>query len=303
MPGAAFTLKRGARPPKKTCDEACAIFNTYGPQLRSQNSILVCQKTSQVWFPSPTFLSYTGLTFPVAELSSARLCQPRWTYRLTHLVASMCSMLNPGFVDDLPGWDSHPGLYKEVRHGARTFEFLLQIDRDIEAEAAEKPCLYCGDKLHRASYSRKPRALGLDLPADFSIRPSFCCSRDGCRRRLTPPLLRFLGRTVYVSIVVVIVAAMTQGASPKRLSALKSELGIAPRTIKRWCRHWQVIFTGQSSWRYQRGKLMPPIDESNLPLSLLVRFEQSTKDRLSAILCLLHLAGDCSLDPPPQRSQ
>ena len=186
---------------------------------------------------------------------------------------------------------------------SRTFEFLQEIDQDSENKAASDPCRFCGDRLHRAFYERKPRAPGLDLSVKFKIRPSFCCRRDGCRRRMTPALVRFLGRKVYVSIIVVLVAAMTQGASPKRLCKLQAELGISPQTVRRWSQFWRGAFTTQSAWRYQKGNFMPPVDEMGLPFTLLARLEQSLSDNFLAAIALIRIALDCSFNPHPQQTR
>jgi len=80
---------------------------------------------------------------------------------------------------------------------------LLLFDRDL-AEGYRLEGCPCGGSLHRAAYVRKPRGVPWGLPEGFCIRESFCCSREGCRRRLTPPSLRFLGRRVYLGAVVVV---------------------------------------------------------------------------------------------------
>ena len=115
-------------------------------------------------------------------------------------------------------------------------------------------------------------------------------------------MLRFLGRKVYVSILVLLVTSMTQGPSPKRLCAFETEHGISPHTVRRWSRYWRETFVIQNAWRYHRGNLLPPIDEEGLPHTLLARLEQSAMDKLSAAIALLRLAIDSSLDPHPQRS-
>ena len=186
---------------------------------------------------------------------------------------------------------------------SRTFSFLLQIDRDTEIQARQEPCRFCGDRLHRADYLRKPRVPGIDLSEAFCRRPSFCCRRDGCRRRQTPTLLRFLGRRVYASIVVILVAAMTQGASPKRLCELKAEFGVPPQTVRRWQHYWQSIFSQQSTWRYFRGNLVPTIADADLPLALVDRMTANMKDQQEALACLIRLANSCSMSSSPQSSQ
>ena len=107
---------------------------------------------------------------------------------------------------------------------SRIFNFIQEIDKDSEATASLRPCTHCNGKLDRSDYWRKPRGIPGEFEAAFSRRPSFCCRVDGCRRRATPLQLRFLSRRVYVSIVVLIAAAMTQGPSPKRLSVIEKEL-------------------------------------------------------------------------------
>ncbi len=186
---------------------------------------------------------------------------------------------------------------------SRTFEFIQRIDEDTESRARLEPCGFCGDRLHRADFLRKPRAPGIDLAEDFCRRPSFCCRRDGCRRRQTPALLRFLGRRVYVSVVVVLVTAMTQGASPKRLCELQSELGIPPQTVRRWQHYWQVIFSRQRGWQYLRGNLLPQPTDEGLPRSLLDHLNTNLKHELGALVCLLRLANSCSKSPLPESSQ
>lgn len=54
----------------------------------------------------------------------------------------------------------------------------------------------------------------------YRKRLSFCCARPGCRRRVTPPSVRFLGRRLYVAAVVVLVTAMAPGVTPKRAAYL-----------------------------------------------------------------------------------
>ena len=73
---------------------------------------------------------------------------------------------------------------------------LPRIDADLAAKVQAAGCLECGGRLDVANYPGEPR--GADgLGDDFSVRASFCCAVDGCRRRRTPMSVRFLGRKVY----------------------------------------------------------------------------------------------------------
>ena len=72
---------------------------------------------------------------------------------------------------------------------ARVWSFLKQVDA-AEAETCRSAgCPRCGGALHRATYPRKPHGLAPALRAD-ARRFSFCCAV--CRRRVTPPSVRFL---------------------------------------------------------------------------------------------------------------
>ena len=103
---------------------------------------------------------------------------------------------------------------------SRLFEFIQEINKDSESRVFNQASGHCSGKLDRASFRRKVRGVPIGFEDAFTLQPSFCCRVDGCRKRLTPVQLRFLGRKVYVSVIVLIAAAMTQGASPKRLCTL-----------------------------------------------------------------------------------
>src|SRR5262245_15215104 len=94
----------------------------------------------------------------------------------------------------------YPTMYHELPRGATFWLFLFSIDQDL-AETARKQACSCGGRLHCANYPRKSRGTGDDLPPQYDCRLSFCCDRDGCRKRVTPPSVRFLGRRVYLGVV------------------------------------------------------------------------------------------------------
>src|SRR6266571_6150300 len=113
---------------------------------------------------------------------------------------------------------------------------LLDIDEDL-AEAARRAGCPCGGVLHRAPFWRKPRGLPAGLGDEHTKRLSFCCAVDGCRKRMTPPSVRFLGRKVYLGAVVVLATA----ARP-RLAQLRATLGASVRTLARWRDWWRGSF-------------------------------------------------------------
>ena len=156
---------------------------------------------------------------------------------------------------------------------ASFWSVLLSIDLDLAAKARKAGCS-CGEGVHRADFPRKPRGGPPDLPPEYSRRFSFCCKREGCRKRVTPPSVRFLGRKVYLHAVVILVAALQQGATPRRLQEVSRLLDfeIDRRTIARWRVFWQEQFPRTEFWKVARGFLLPLVDAASLPLELLRRF-------------------------------
>lgn len=149
--------------------------------------------------------------------------------------------------------------------------FLLSIDQDLAESTRRKGCP-CGGRLHRANYPRKPRGCLDGLREQYSHRLSFCCERDGCRKRMTPPSVRFLGRKVYLGAVVVLIAAMRQGPTPRRVSELSRLIGADRATISRWQRYWREHFPETPFWKVARGRLVPAVNVEVLPRSLLNAF-------------------------------
>jgi hypothetical protein len=148
---------------------------------------------------------------------------------------------------------------------ARLFDVLQRFDEDLAAETRAGRCPFCGGRLDVANYPRKPRG----GPAGHDERLSFCCAEEGCRRRTTPPSVRFLGRKVYLGAMVVLATAMQQGLSPPRLLHLQELLGVSRRTLKRWRIFWAELFGKSPFWQSARGRLARPIEGDRLPLGLL----------------------------------
>jgi hypothetical protein len=162
------------------------------------------------------------------------------------------------------------------------FQLQEKVDADLTEEARSKGCLFCGGKLHRSDYDRKPRG-----GPQWDVRFSLCCAQEGCRRRHTPASVRFMGRRVYAGLVVVLVSAMVHGLKPERVKALREALGIDRRTLERWRQWWLGIFLESSFWREARARFMPPLSPKTMPLSLCESFEVERRDRLLELLKFL----------------
>jgi len=169
----------------------------------------------------------------------------------------------------------------------RFFDVLYRFDQDLADQAQAQGCP-CGGRLDRADYPRKPRGGPADLSPDQERRQSFCCHRDGCRSRTTPPSLRFLDRRVYFGVGVILLTAMTHGASPRRATSLRAELGVDRRTLARWQRWWREHFPASRFWRGQRARLSPALSDDGLPGTLLDRFApQGEQDGIVSLLRFL----------------
>jgi hypothetical protein len=150
------------------------------------------------------------------------------------------------------------------------FEGLTTIDAAIVERAAKEPCRDCGGPLYRGDYPRKPRGGLLAIAAEaFGRRFSLCCGRDGCRHRVTPPSVRFLGRRVYVGAVVILVSAVALAVATA--SAVTRTTGVPARTTRRWLRWWRGPFTTTAPFVDLSARLVPAPDRRRLPTSLLER--------------------------------
>jgi len=174
-------------------------------------------------------------------------------------------------------------------HDRTVYANLTRFDQDLAAEVHARGCA-CGGRLHRADYPRKPRGGPAELGPAYEWRLSFCCDRDGCRKRATPAALRFLGRRVYLGAVVVLVSILAHGLTHARLARLRDALGgtLDIRTILRWRRWWQDSFPRTAFWVEARGRFATPVHRGRLPGALLERFlGASVADRLQALLTFL----------------
>jgi len=186
-------------------------------------------------------------------------------------------------------------MYLNLLRESSFFLLLQRIDEELAESVRCSGCPHCGGALHRAAYPRKPRggpplteaATGAQLPELYDWRFSWCCGTDGCRRRATPPSVRFLGRRVYLGAVVVLLSALLNGVTPWRVTALQQHLPVSRRTLVRWREWWLSTFVETPLWRAMRGFWMPLVDESHLPGSLLARFAGDAWAQLVAGLRLL----------------
>ena len=181
-------------------------------------------------------------------------------------------------------------MLSNLRIGDKFFQWLVKIDEETSRRVAAGGCQFCGGALHRGDYPRKPREGLLAAVGEvFSRRISLCCGRRGCRRRATPPSVRFLGRRVYLGLVVVLASVLlcTAAAQQVRRTAardVRRATGIPSRTLSRWGEWWQTEFPRSRLFEEQRGRFMPPLSIDSLPVSLWERFEHAGRDEAEVLV-------------------
>ena len=147
------------------------------------------------------------------------------------------------------------------------FRLLTRIDEEFAAATRLGRCLSCAGPLHVADFPRKPRGCPAAVREDYSWRLSFTCGR--CDARATSPSVRFAGRRVYLSVVLMLFSPPGSSSS----EALRDLLSIPVRTLQRWRRWWRVDFLLTPFWQSVRERFMPPVLPEQLPQSLLERFD------------------------------
>jgi hypothetical protein len=191
-------------------------------------------------------------------------------------------------------------MYHELPGAASFWSFLFAIDQDL-AETARKNGCSCGGRLHRADYVRKPRGTPLQLPEPQTVRLSFCCDRDGCRKRATPPSVRFLGPKVYLGAVVIVISTMRQGPTPRRVRELSEHFGADHRTIARWQVFWRELVPLTPFWKLARARLEPLFKIASLPYSVVAAFiddsnSEASWSRLLRFLSPISIAGGLQIE-------
>ena len=148
------------------------------------------------------------------------------------------------------------------------FLLLLRIDEELAGEARAAGC-HCGGVLHSACYPRKPRGCPVQVREHYCRRFSFCCA--SCDRRTTPRSVRFLGRRVYVAVMLMLVSPPSGVAASRVCEALS----VPARTLARWRSWWGQDFPSSTFWQSVRERFSAPVSIARLPQSLLERFQDA----------------------------
>lgn len=164
---------------------------------------------------------------------------------------------------------------------------LISIDEELARKAKQAGCR-CGGTLHLADYPRSPVGMPPSLRHHYEERLSFCC--DTCRKRITPPSVRFFGRRWYPAPLHLLVSVLMLGINERRLSQIKRYFGITvtESTWKRWRRWWRQSFALTPFWQQAKG-LTPTAIEScqTVPRALLNSFQGALEEKMRLLLQFL----------------
>lgn len=175
------------------------------------------------------------------------------------------------------------------RDGAdgKLFVALAELDELSAAKVKAGGCENCQGPLDRADYDRKPRGDLGEAAGAYARRRSFCCRREGCRQRATPPSVRFLGRKVYVAALVVIASVIGRERGLVGRGAPRRVENVPARTVRRWLEWWTAVFAVSMFWQEAKGLLATPVDETMLPGAILERLGWPDSAALTRLLRLI----------------
>jgi hypothetical protein len=164
-----------------------------------------------------------------------------------------------------------------LQGNADFFQDLRQLDFDLFIAAKAKRCPQCGGKLDTSNFPRKLRDAG-----EEQRRFSLCCRSEGCRKRITPPSLRFFGRKVYSAWVVILVLDFCEALGLGRV--------ISRQTIARYRQLWQErLAESHPFMRWARGQLPPGAPATKSPGPLLHHFNfPSSSGRIAVLRFFTH---------------
>lgn len=184
---------------------------------------------------------------------------------------------------------------------AKFYNSLLAFDRIIAEQVRQSGCLFCHGNLHQSHYPRKPRGVPSGTHDAYAIRFSYCCGNEGCRKRFTPPSMRFLSRKVYSSVVIFLVFLLKSKADESKVEELNWLLGtdLSVETVRRWRHFWLKEVSQSRIWKIAAFSHSMA---QTLPVSLLNKFKQALNTPLEmALKWILPLTAGIHLFDVPFR--
>jgi hypothetical protein len=173
----------------------------------------------------------------------------------------------------------------EIEFGREFFTLLEQLDEGMARRVAAGGCPRCEGPLHRSNFDRKPRG-GVSAVAGeaFKRRFSLCCGREGCRKRATPPSVRFLGRRVYLGAVVIVASIVALAL--RSAGEIRRQTGVPARTTRRWLGWWQGPFLDTEVFVTICARLIG-VDRERVPASIVDQLGGTPTERVQGMLAWL----------------
>jgi hypothetical protein len=166
--------------------------------------------------------------------------------------------------------------------GGEVFGLLVRADEAMTRQVAAEGCPVCDGPLHRSDYDRKPRGALIAPSGEASMRRfSLCCGREGCRKRATPPSVRFLGRRVYLGAVVIVASIVALALQAAR--EIRQQTGVPSRTVGRWLGWWRGPFLGTEEFVTICARLVG-VDVGQVPASIVGRLAGTGTERVRSML-------------------
>jgi hypothetical protein len=75
-----------------------------------------------------------------------------------------------------------------------------------------------------------------------------------------------------LSAIIIVISAMRQGPTPRRVRELSTRFNADRRTIARWQVFWREHFPQTPFWKIERARLIPLVEILTLPYSLVDAF-------------------------------
>lgn len=175
----------------------------------------------------------------------------------------------------------------ELVHESKFQDILLAIDRELAARSRAQGCPHCGGVLHSACYPRLLRGAPGGGAASATTRHSLCCQT--CRRRLTPPSVRFFGRRRYSTVSTLALLAVKPGGDGKaRQDQIRRLLGVSRRTLNRWRRWWRETFVQPRSGASPGRGSCRPCRRRPYPVPCWIALAGTTCTDCSICCCSFH---------------
>jgi hypothetical protein len=175
--------------------------------------------------------------------------------------------------------------------GRRFFRLQQEIDLDECRRVQALGCPDCGGPLDRNDHARKPRGLPFQHFDSDARRLNLCCRH--CRAHNMPESVVYLGRRVYVGVVVALASILVSGLTPRRLARVQADLGVSAQTVRRWRRWWQTGFVASRVWAERQGSFLPAVDVLDLPNDLVGRFVR--RPGISRLLAFLRFLSPLTI--------